>query len=299
MRIGLPLSILTHAGVVFTTFVALPEAWRPDVSPPVIVPVDMITIGEVTEQAELRARTPEPVEEEPEPEPEPVAEEPAPEPEPELASELQAPEPEPVDDGVPALPEPEPEEPPAPAEELVVEPKAEPLEPEKAQALKPRVKPQRREELDFSRLSALIDRADDEEPRERPREAPAEAPPPEEGETEEVGAARLLTLSEEDALRARMYSCWTLPGGGGGAEFENKVVSVRIRLNRDGTLNGPPDLINQNRIMGSGDAFLIAAAESAQRAVLKCAPYDFLPMDKYESWKEITMRFDPSDMLAR
>ena len=38
------------------------------------------------------------------------------------------------------------------------------------------------------------------------------------------------------------------------------------------------------------------AAESAVRAVSKCAPFN-LPADKYETWAEVVVNFDPSDMF--
>lgn len=283
---------MAHGGVVAATLFAIPDSWRPDLSAPVIVPIDLVTVAETT-------NVPLP---EPEPEPEPA--EPEPEPEQVFSDEIPAPAPlpEPTADGVPALPEPEDEPEPRPEPEPAPppEPESRPIAPERVAALKPRVKPRPRDELDFGRLSALIDRARDETPRRRPRETPADAPEAEE-EDSVAGSAfdGALTLSEEDALRMRMYACWSLPGLGGGANLENKIVSIRINLNPDGTINGSPTVLQRNRILGSGDPFLIAAADSAVRAVLRCAPYDFLPAEKYESWKEITMRFDPSDMLGR
>jgi colicin import membrane protein len=40
------------------------------------------------------------------------------------------------------------------------------------------------------------------------------------------------------------------------------------------------------------------AAESAQRAVRKCAPYTFMPAAKYEAWKVIEVNFDPKQMFG-
>ena len=39
------------------------------------------------------------------------------------------------------------------------------------------------------------------------------------------------------------------------------------------------------------------AAESALRAVQRCAPFN-LPVEKYDSWKEIIMTFDPREMFG-
>jgi hypothetical protein len=41
------------------------------------------------------------------------------------------------------------------------------------------------------------------------------------------------------------------------------------------------------------------APESARRAILLCAPYNQLPPEKYDEWREMRMTFFPIDMLAR
>ena len=37
--------------------------------------------------------------------------------------------------------------------------------------------------------------------------------------------------------------------------------------------------------------------ESALRAVRTCAPFSFLPVAKYEAWKDIEINFDPQYMF--
>ncbi len=48
-----------------------------------------------------------------------------------------------------------------------------------------------------------------------------------------------------------------------------------------------------------GDADFRAAAESALRAVLnpRCHPFA-LPREKYDSWKTMTLVFDPKEMFG-
>ncbi len=46
-----------------------------------------------------------------------------------------------------------------------------------------------------------------------------------------------------------------------------------------------------------GDPYYRAAAESARRAVMQCQNYD-LPAESYDEWSELTLRFDPSEMLG-
>ena len=47
----------------------------------------------------------------------------------------------------------------------------------------------------------------------------------------------------------------------------------------------------------SGDTFYVAAADSAVRAVKACSPLKGLPKDKYSTWKEIELNFDPKEMI--
>jgi hypothetical protein len=89
-------------------------------------------------------------------------------------------------------------------------------------------------------------------------------------------------------LQRQLYGCWSPPVGL--LEAKNLVVRVTFSLNRDGFLSGAP----QVKTAGSGPLFQ-AAAESAVRAIRKCTPVK-LPADKYESWKELEITFDPHMM---
>ncbi|MEO9613795.1 MAG: hypothetical protein ABJG86_14995 [Nitratireductor sp.] len=102
--------------------------------------------------------------------------------------------------------------------------------------------------------------------------------------------AEKLSRSEMDALRQRLGGCWSLPAGI--VDYELLKVSVRFRLDRAGNLDGPPELIKGGASSGPGRT----AAESALRAVQKCAPFN-LPGDKYETWSEVIVHFDPTDMF--
>jgi outer membrane biosynthesis protein TonB len=99
-----------------------------------------------------------------------------------------------------------------------------------------------------------------------------------------------LTQSEMDALRGQIQRCWNVPAGA--LEAENLKVSVQFRLDRSGALEGTPQIVEG----GNGGTVERAAAESARRAVLQCAPYS-LPTEKYEAWADVLVHFDPSDMF--
>ncbi len=101
-----------------------------------------------------------------------------------------------------------------------------------------------------------------------------------------------LSVSEIDAFRQHMRECWrVLPGAKDAAEM---VVTVHFSLNRNA------QVINaeiQDRGRYQRDSFFRASADAALRAVYECAPYDFLPTEKYQQWKENEFTFDPKDML--
>jgi TolA protein len=105
-----------------------------------------------------------------------------------------------------------------------------------------------------------------------------------------TGSAPRLSMSEIDALRARIQQCWNPPAGA--ADAKDLVVQIRIQFKQDGSLAAQPAVMNR----GSGTYFQVAA-ESALRAVVRCAPYTFLPIAKYDAWKDVEVTFDPRDMF--
>ena len=99
-----------------------------------------------------------------------------------------------------------------------------------------------------------------------------------------------LSQSEMDALRGQIQRCWNVPAGA--ADAQDLKVSVQFRLDPSGALDGAPQIVAG----GGGAGIERAAAESARRAVLACAPYT-LPSDKYDAWAEVIVHFDPRDMF--
>ena len=107
---------------------------------------------------------------------------------------------------------------------------------------------------------------------------------------ERTTTGQKLTQSEMDALRGQIQRCWNVPAGA--LEAENLKVSVQFKLDRSGALESNPEIVAG----GNGGSVERAAAESARRAILQCAPYN-LPGDKYEAWADVIVHFDPSDMF--
>lgn len=94
-----------------------------------------------------------------------------------------------------------------------------------------------------------------------------------------------LTPDEIDALIAQVKFCWDIPTGW--TEPRQVTVTIRFFLDSDGSLNGPPEVIEFNASMLGK-----TAADSALNAVVGCSPFD-LPADKYEHWKDVQLRFEP------
>ena len=102
-----------------------------------------------------------------------------------------------------------------------------------------------------------------------------------------------LTLSEEDALKAQIFSCWSIPLGL--PYNENLLVRIKLRLNSDGTVL-QSEILDHARMNKPGQGFYKVLAESALRAVKLCQPLR-VPTTGYERWKELQLNFDAREML--
>lgn len=108
-----------------------------------------------------------------------------------------------------------------------------------------------------------------------------------------VGKANQMAASAEDALREQLKRCWRAPIDQ--PNPERLIITLRVFLNRDGTVSRAPTVEKPNPIP-AGDRGMVIASENALRAVRTCAPYD-LPDESFDIWKEVVLRFDPREML--
>ena len=106
------------------------------------------------------------------------------------------------------------------------------------------------------------------------------------------GAGTDMTVSEFDALQSAMYQCWRMPADA--KNPEKLVVTVGVRLLPGGFVESAA-LKNktQNRRRDPDNPFWDVAEQRAVRAVSQCAPYDFLPAEKYSNWRDLTLNFAP------
>ena len=102
-----------------------------------------------------------------------------------------------------------------------------------------------------------------------------------------------LSLSEEDALKAQIFGCWSIPLGL--PYDENLLVRIKLELEPDGSVVNS-EILDHARMNMPGQGFYKVLAESALRAVKLCQPLR-VPTTGYERWKELQLNFDASEML--
>lgn len=101
-----------------------------------------------------------------------------------------------------------------------------------------------------------------------------------------------LTLDEQGLLRDQLARCWNiLPG----AMESGQTVELAVTMNANAT-------VQSARIIDTSlyqrDPTFRALADSAMRAVRNpaCNPLP-LPLNKYDQWQSMTIRFDPKEMF--
>jgi hypothetical protein len=90
-------------------------------------------------------------------------------------------------------------------------------------------------------------------------------------------------------MRTHMRRCWRTQ------EDSAVVVTVTFELNRDGSLDGRPEVTSPEGYAFDPDAR--RAADAARDAITACAPYPFavdpIASEHYDLWREMEIRFDP------
>lgn len=100
-----------------------------------------------------------------------------------------------------------------------------------------------------------------------------------------------LSQDEMNALRGLIEKNWSImPGQVSDSEI---VITVKFELDESGEIVGDPEVSGT----GGDEASRRALEGGARRAVMKSAPFDKLPKDKYDTWKVVTVNFHPSDMM--
>ena len=146
---------------------------------------------------------------------------------------------------------------------------------------------EKKEIVDTNQIAALIDKAKEEEAvKKKTNQKITQS-------TQKNSFASGLTLSEEDALRAQIFGCWSVPLGL--PYNEDLLVRIKLELKKDGTIM-KSEILDHQRMNRPGQKFYKVLAESALRAVRLCQPLK-VPPTGYEKWKNLQLNFNPTEML--
>ena len=146
---------------------------------------------------------------------------------------------------------------------------------------------EKKEIVDTNQIAALIDKAKEEEAvKQKKTDKITQS-------SKKNSFATSLTLSEEDALRAQIFGCWSVPLGL--PYDEDLLVRIKLNLKKDGTIM-KSEILDHQRMNRPDQKFYKVLAESALRAVRLCQPLR-VPPTGYDKWKEIQLNFNPTEML--
>ena len=146
---------------------------------------------------------------------------------------------------------------------------------------------EKKEVVDTNQIAALIDKAKEVEATEKKDNKKITQ------SNQKNSFASKLTLSEEDALRAQIFGCWSVPLGL--PYDQNLLVRIKLQLKKDGTIL-KSEILDHERMNRPDQRFYKVLAESALRAVRICQPLK-VPPTGYEKWKDLQLNFNPEEML--
>ncbi len=146
---------------------------------------------------------------------------------------------------------------------------------------------EKKELIDTNQIAALIDKAKEVEAvQENKKNKITQS-------NQKNSFATGLTLSEEDALKAQIFGCWSIPLGL--PYDQNLLVRIKLELKKDGTIM-KSEILDHERMNKPGQKFYKVLAESALRAVRLCQPLK-VPPTGYKKWKDLQLNFNPTEML--
>ena len=146
---------------------------------------------------------------------------------------------------------------------------------------------EKKEIIDTNQIAALIDKAKEEEAiKQKKIDKVTQS-------NRKNSFATGLTLSQEDALRAQIFGCWSVPLGL--PYDENLLVRIKLKLKKDGTIL-KSEILDHQRMNRPDQKFYKVLAESALRAVRLCQPLK-VPPTGYDKWRDLQLNFNPTEML--
>ena len=105
-----------------------------------------------------------------------------------------------------------------------------------------------------------------------------------------------MTSGEIDGLRVAIKQCWNL----GTLSTAAMQVTVTVRVDVGQDRKPVSASIRMTGFEGGADAAATQVFEAAKRAIIRCSKDGLpLPSDKYESWRDLELVFDPTGMRLR
>ena len=102
-----------------------------------------------------------------------------------------------------------------------------------------------------------------------------------------------LSLSEEDALKAQIFGCWSIPLGL--PLSDDLLVRIKLQLKPDGTIE-KMEMLDHVKMNTPGKEKFRTLADSVRRAIQLCNPLR-VPTTGYERWKNMILNFNAREML--
>lgn len=98
-----------------------------------------------------------------------------------------------------------------------------------------------------------------------------------------------LSQSELDGLKGQIAKGWTFTAGLEGAD--EVVIELKFSLDESGNLVGEID----GSVSGGPPSTQTALLSAAKRAIRKAVPFQGLPAEKYDSWKDVSVQMTAAD----
>ncbi|WP_434733118.1 hypothetical protein NL154_17475 [Rhizobium sp. YTUHZ044] len=101
------------------------------------------------------------------------------------------------------------------------------------------------------------------------------------------------SISDNSAgdLQHAIASSFNVPPGQ--ARDGGVVITIHLWLDKAGAIVGSPKVTAS----GGTEAARKSLSAAALRAVPRSAPFTMLPKEKYESWREVVLHFESSDLI--
>ncbi len=267
---GFSLSLALHSGLLLIFFFGLPYLMPEQMDPlPTAMTVEIVSVSEFTNLKSSQK----PVKKEPPKEKVATTKKAVPK----TIQEVSQPEPEKIPEPIPAPPEEKKEVKPIPKEKP--KPKKE-------------TKKEKPKEDDFAVLMSKLKQEAEQED-DKTKKTKKESSDTSRSD-KRYDDSLPLSISERDLIRSQFQKCWRMPAGA--RNDYTLIVTLRAEFRQDGSVIAV-DLIPNQRGRYNSDNFFRAAVDSAIRAVWNCSPLRGLPANKYGTWRDMELNFNPQDLL--